>query len=58
MLQNEAFYKSGLDGLSSSLNIVFKMVFASTDSSFYPYIFAKTTRILQINEGHSIAVIV
>lgn len=58
MLQNEAFYKSGLDGLSSSLNIVFKMVFSSTDSSFYPYIFAKTTRILQINEGHSIAVIV
>lgn len=58
MLQNEAFYKSGLDGLSSSLNVCFKMVFSSTDSSFYPYIFAKTTRILQINEGHSIAVIV
>lgn len=58
MLQNENFYKSGLSGLSSSLNINFKMVFASTDSSFYPYIFAKTTRILQINEGHSIAVIV
>ena len=58
MLQNEAFYKSGLDGLSSSLNVNFKLVFSSTDSSFYPYIFAKTTRILQINEGHSIAVIV
>jgi len=58
MIQNEAFYRSGLNGLSSSLNIVAKLVFSSTDSSFYPYIFAKTTRILQINEGHSIAVIV
>ena len=58
MLQNEAFYKSGLDGLSSSLNVNFKLVFSSTDCSFYPYIFAKTTRIVQVNEGHSVVVIV
>lgn len=58
MIQNDGFYKSGLDGKASSLNIVWKLVFSSTDSSFVPYIFAKTTRILQINEGHSIAVIV
>jgi hypothetical protein len=58
MIQTDGFYKSGLDGKSSSLNIVWKLVFSSTDSSFIPYIFAKTTRILQINEGHSIAVIV
>jgi hypothetical protein len=58
MIQTDGFYKSGLDGKSSSLNVVWKLVFSSTDSSFIPYIFAKTTRILQINEGHSIAVIV
>jgi hypothetical protein len=58
MIQTDGFYKSGLDGKSSSLNVVWKLVFSSTDSSFVPYIFAKTTRILQINEGHSIAVIV
>jgi hypothetical protein len=58
LIQTDGFLKSGLNGLSSSLNIVLKMVFSSTDSSFVPYIFAKTTRILQINEGHSISVIV
>jgi len=58
MIQTDAFYKSGMNGLSSALNICAKLSFSSTDSSFVPYIFAKTTRILQINEGHSIAVIV
>jgi hypothetical protein len=58
MIQTDAFYKSGLNGMSSALNITARLSFSSTDSSFVPYIFAKTTRILQINEGHSIAVIV
>jgi hypothetical protein len=58
MIQTDGFYKSGLNGMSSALNITARLSFTSTDSSFVPYIFAKTTRILQINEGHSIAVIV
>jgi hypothetical protein len=58
MIQTDSFYKSGLNGMSSALNITARLSFSSTDSSFVPYIFAKTTRILQINEGHSIAVIV
>jgi len=51
-------WKTGLDGRSSSLNIVYKAVFGGSADKITPYIFAKTTRILQINEGHSISVIV
>jgi hypothetical protein len=59
MIQNDAFYRSGLNGMNSSLNIVMKASFgANTSDKVTPYIFAKTTRILQINEGHSITVIV
>lgn len=58
-IQQGDFYKSGLDGRASALNIALKLVFdgASTES-FTPYIFCKTTRIMQINEGHSCTVIV
>ena len=58
-LQQGDFYKSGLDGKASALNIAWKMTFtgASTDK-FIPYIFAKTTRIMVVNEGHAISVIV
>lgn len=58
-LQQGDFYKSGLDGKASALNIAWKMTFtgASTDK-FVPYIFAKTTRIMVVNEGHAISVIV
>ena len=59
MINAGDFYKSGLDGTSSALNIVLNASFgANTTDKITPYIFAKTTRILQINEGHSISVIV
>jgi hypothetical protein len=51
-------WKTGLDGKSSALNIVLKCVFGTTNEKITPYIFAKTTRILQINEGHSVTIIV
>lgn len=52
-------WKTGLDGRSSSMAIVYRASFgANTSDKIVPYIFAKTTRILQINEGHSISVIV
>jgi hypothetical protein len=59
MIQNDGFYKSGLDGKSSSLNVVWRTSFgANTSDKVIPFIFAKTTRILQVNEGNSITVIV
>jgi hypothetical protein len=59
MIQNDGMFKSGLDGKSSSLNVVWKTSFgANTSDKVTPFIFAKTTRILQINEGNSITVIV
>ena len=59
MINAGDFYKSGLDGKSSALNVVWKTSFgANTTDKVVPYIFAKTTRILQINEGHSVSVIV
>ena len=36
-----------------------KLVFTtSTTATFTPYIFCKTTRIMQVNEGHSVVVII
>jgi hypothetical protein len=59
MIQNDGMYKSGLDSKSSSLNVVWKTSFgANTSDKVIPIIYAKTTRILQINEGNSITVIV
>jgi hypothetical protein len=52
------FYKSGLDGKSSALNIVWKQFYPTTGGFVIPYIFAETTRIVQVNEGNSIVVIV
>jgi hypothetical protein len=58
-IQQGDFYKSGLDGRSSALNISLKMSFSGTSTEvFTPYIFAKTTRLLVVNEGHSITVVV
>lgn len=58
-LQQGDFYKSGLDGKASALNIAWKMSFKGTSvETFTPYIFAKTTRIMVVNEGHAISVIV
>jgi hypothetical protein len=58
MINAGDFYKSGLDGKSSALNVVWKLAFGTSADKITPYIFAKTTRILQINEGHSVSVIV
>jgi hypothetical protein len=52
------FYKSGLDGKSSALNIVWKQYYPTSGGNVIPYIFAKCTRIVQVNEGNSIVVIV
>jgi hypothetical protein len=52
------FYKSGLDGKSSALNIVWKQFYPTTGGFVVPYIFAETTRIVQVNEGNSIVVII
>jgi hypothetical protein len=54
----QEFYKSGLDGKSSALNIVWKQFYPVTGGNVVPYIFAKCTRIVQVNEGNSIVVIV
>lgn len=54
------FVKSGLDSKASGLNIVWKIAYQSGAVSMKqaPYIYAKCTRVLQINEGHSVMVIV
>jgi hypothetical protein len=60
-IQQGDFYKSGLDGKSSALNIAWKMVFGgavSTTEFFIPIIFAKCTRVMVVNEGHAISIIV
>ena len=59
-IQQGDFYKAGLDGRASALNIPWKMVFNSSSGgvNYTPYIFCKTTRIAQINEGHSIVIII
>jgi len=59
-IQQGDFYKSGLDGRASALNICWKMVFSSFAAgfTFIPYIFCETTRIMQINEAHAITIIV
>lgn len=56
--KNDDFYKSGLDGKSSALNIVWKQHYPTTGGNVVPYIFAKCTRIMQVNEGNQITVIV
>jgi len=56
--KNDDFYKSGLDGKSAALNIVWKQHYPTTGGNVVPYIFAKCTRILQINEGNQVSVIV
>ena len=56
--KNDDFYKSGLDGKSSALNVVWKQHYPTTGGNVVPYIFAKCTRILQINEGNQVSVIV
>ena len=57
-IQSDAFYKSGLDGKSSDLNINWKPSFSGNTETIIPVIYAKTTRMLVINEGHNITCIV
>ena len=54
----EAFYKSGLDGKASSLNINWVSSFATATDNVIPHIYCNCTRIMQVNEGHAITVIV
>ena len=54
----ESFYKTGLDGKASSLNINWVSSFATTVDSVIPHIYCNCTRIMQVNEGHAITVIV
>lgn len=54
-----SFYKSGLNGMASALNINWRVNFSTTDTMRQtPYIFCKCTRIIQVNEGNSVIVIV
>ena len=58
-IQTDGFYKSGLDGKSSALNIVWKPSFDSVSTnSIIPVIYAKCTRMLVVSEGHNITCIV
>ena len=58
-IQTDGFYKSGLDGKSSALNIVWKPSFdPGATNSIIPVIYAKTTRMLIINEGHAVTCVV
>ena len=57
-IQSDAFYKSGLDGKSSALNINWKPSFFGNTETIIPVIYCKTTRMLVVNEGLNITVIV
>ena len=58
-IQQGDFYKSGLDCRASALNIALKLVFSnSSTDSYTPYIFCKCNRIMQINEGHAVTIII
>ena len=58
-IQTDGFYKSGLDGKSSALNIVWKPSFnAGATNAIIPVIYAKCTRMMVIAEGHSIVCVV
>ena len=54
----EAFYKSGLDGKASALNINWVSSFSTAVDEVIPHIYCNCTRIMQVNEGHAITVIV
>jgi hypothetical protein len=57
-IQSDAFYKSGLDGKSSALNINWKPSFSGNFETIIPVIYCKTTRMLVVNEGLNITVVV
>jgi hypothetical protein len=57
-IQSDSFYKSGLDGKSSALNINWKPSFSGNVETIIPIIYCKTTRFLIVNEGLNITVVV
>jgi hypothetical protein len=54
----EPFTKSGLDGKASSLNINWVLNMGAAVDPVIPHIYCNCTRIMQVNEGHAITVIV
>ena len=54
----ESFYKSGLDGKASALNVNWVSSFATATDNVIPHIYCNCARIMQVNEGHAITVIV
>lgn len=54
----EAFYKSGLDGKASALNINWVSSFSTATDDVIPHIYCNCTRIMQVNEGHAVTIIV
>jgi hypothetical protein len=54
----ESFYKTGLDGKASSLNLNWVCSFSTATDQVIPHIYCNCTRIMQVNEGHAITVIV
>ena len=54
----ESFYKTGLDGKASSLNINWVSSFTTAVDSVIPHIYCNCTRIMQVNEGHAITIVV
>jgi hypothetical protein len=54
----EPFYKSGLDGKASALNVNWVSSFTSATDSVIPHIYCNCARIMQVNEGHAITIIV
>ena len=54
----ESFYKTGLDGKASSMNINWVSSFATATDKVIPHIYCNCIRIMQVNEGHAITVIV
>jgi hypothetical protein len=58
-IQTDGFYKSGLDGKSSALNIVWKPSFdTNATNNIIPVIYAKCTRMLILSEGHNVTVVI
>jgi hypothetical protein len=51
------FFKSGLDGRASALNVVWKTSYSGTAAAHTPYLFCGVTKLMQINEGGQITVL-
>jgi hypothetical protein len=54
----EIYTKSGLDGKASSLNLNWVINMGTATDQVIPHIYCNCTRIMQVNEGHAITIIV